>query len=110
VHYVGDLLAEALAASDAARLRIIDLVASEYVVGPSLAEEVKAALATLPPDVLARHLVGGLTVAESGIDLGRLSGASLIAAAIDDDTTFILLAVGALIGTWNRRGRASACG
>jgi arginine deiminase len=90
VHYVGDLLAEALAASDAARLRIIDLVASEYVVGPSLTEEVKSALAALPPDVLARHLVGGLTIAESGIDLGRLSSASLIAAAIDDDTTFIL--------------------
>ena len=32
-----------------------------------------AALAALPPDALARHLIGGLTVAESGLDLGRLA-------------------------------------
>ena len=47
-------------------------------------------LASLPPDALARHLIGGLTVAESGLDLGRLKGSSLIAAAIDDESTFVL--------------------
>src|SRR6188472_3126938 len=36
VLYVQDLLGEALAASDDARLRVISLVASEAVVGPSL--------------------------------------------------------------------------
>jgi arginine deiminase len=90
VLYVGDLLTEALAASDVARLRLIDLVASEYVVGVGLVDEARAYLAGLPPDVLARHLIGGLTVAESGLDLGRLAGSSLIAAAIDDESTFIL--------------------
>ncbi len=90
VLYVQDLLTEALAASDNSRHRLIELVASEAVVGPSLVDEVRACLAGLAPDALARHLIGGLTVAESGLDLGRLSNASLIAAAIDDDSTFVL--------------------
>jgi arginine deiminase len=90
VFYVQDLLAEALAADDEGRLRLISLVASEAVVGPSLSEEVKACLAAFPPDVLAKHLIGGLTVAESGLDLGRLAKASLIASAIDDESIFVL--------------------
>jgi arginine deiminase len=90
VFYVKDLLGEALAADDAGRKRIIELVASEYVVGIGLVDEVRSALAALKPDVLATHLIGGMTVAESGIDMGRLSKSSLIAAAIDDDSTFVL--------------------
>ena len=90
VFYVQDLLTEALAASDDARKRLIELVASEYVVGVSLVDEVSAHLAGLAPDVLARHLIGGLTVAESGLDLARLGGTSLIASAVDDDQTFVL--------------------
>jgi arginine deiminase len=90
VLYVQDLLSEALAADDAGRKRLIELVGSPAVVGASLTEEVQACLAALAPDALARHLIGGLTVAESGLDLGRLSNASLIAAAIDDDSTFVL--------------------
>jgi arginine deiminase len=90
VLYVQDLLTEALAASDNGRHRLIELVASEAVVGPSLVDEVRACLAGLAPDALARHLIGGLTVEESGLDLGRISSASLIAAAIDDDSTFVL--------------------
>ena len=90
VLYVQDLLSEALAASDDARARLISLVASEAVVGPSLVEEVQAALSALPPDALARHLIGGLTVAESGLDLGKARATSLIAAAIDDDSIFVL--------------------
>ena len=90
VLYVQDLLGEALAASDEARRRVISLVASEAVVGPSLTEEVQACLTALPPDALARHLIGGLTVAESGLDLGRLRSTSLIAAAIDDESLFVL--------------------
>ena len=90
VLYVQDLLTEALAASDNGRHRLIELVASEAVVGPSLVDEVRACLAGLAPDALARHLIGGLTVAESGLDLGRASKSSLIAAAIDDDSTFVL--------------------
>ena len=90
VHYVHDLLAEALAASDEARRRLIELVASAAVVGPTLVEAVGEALSALPADALGRHLVGGLTVAESGLDLGRVKKSSLIGAAIDDDSTFVL--------------------
>ena len=90
VLYVQDLLSEALAASEEARGRIISLVASEAVVGPSLVEDVQACLTALAPDALARHLIGGLTVAESGLDLGRLRKTSLIAAAIDDESLFVL--------------------
>ena len=90
VLYVQDLLSEALAASEEARQRLISLVASEAVVGPSLAEDVRAVLYALPPDALARHLIGGLTVAESGLDLGKVAGTSLIGAAIDDPGLFVL--------------------
>ena len=65
-------------------------MASEAVVGPSLVEDVQACLTALAPDALARHLIGGLTVAESGLDLGRLRTTSLIAAAIDDESLFVL--------------------
>ena len=90
VHYVQDLLTEALAASEEARRRLIDLVGSPMVVGPSLAEAVHDGLSRLSPDLLARHLIGGLTVAESGLDLAKLKDTSLIAAAVDDPSTFVL--------------------
>ena len=47
VFLLSDLLAEALAASDEARLRLIELVASEYTVGWSLVDEIRALLAGL---------------------------------------------------------------
>ena len=47
VFLLSDLLAEALAASDEARQRLIELVASEYTVGWSLVDEVRALLAEL---------------------------------------------------------------
>jgi arginine deiminase len=90
VLYVHDLLAEALAASEDMRRRLVEIVASEYTVGLSLVEAVQGYLAGLAPDVLARHLIGGLTVGESGIDLARLAPSSLIAAAVDDPGTFVL--------------------
>ena len=43
-----------------------------------------------PPDVLAKHLIGGLTVGEAALDLETLAGSSLIAAALDDPSTFVL--------------------
>ena len=90
VFYVQDLLAEALAASPEARQRLTDLVTTEYVVGAGLVDEVRAALAEFPADKLARHLIGGLTVGELGLDLESLKRRSLIAAAIDDPTIFVL--------------------
>ena len=73
VFYLRDLLAEALAASDDGRRRLIELVASEYTVGWSLVDEVRDILWNLAPDQLAKHLIGGLTVAESGLDLDALA-------------------------------------
>jgi arginine deiminase len=90
VFYLMDLLAEALRASDDGRRRLIDVVASEYTVGVSLVDEVRNILWNLAPDVLARHLVGGLTVSESGIDLGKFREFSLGAAALEDTSAFIL--------------------
>jgi arginine deiminase len=90
VFYVQDLLSEALGADPEGRQRLIDLVASEYTVGVSLVGEVRAALAEFPADKLARHLIGGLTVEELGLDRETAMRHSLIAAAIDDPTIFVL--------------------
>ena len=90
VFYVQELLGEALGASEEARRRLTELVTSEYVVGTGLVEPVREALGKLAPDALARHLIGGLTVGESGLDMAALGKSSLIAAALDDESTFIL--------------------
>jgi arginine deiminase len=90
VFLLQDLLGEALAASDEGRRRLIEVTASEYTVGLSLVDEVRAALADMKPEVLATHLLGGLTVAESGLDIGADRHRSLPAAALDDDSMFIL--------------------
>ena len=72
------------------RARLIELVASEYIVGASPRRRGASGARGLPARRLARHLIGGLTVAESGLDIGALAGRSLIAAAIDDDAMFVL--------------------
>jgi arginine deiminase len=90
VYLLSDLLAEALTASDEARHRLIELVASEYTVGWSLVDEIQALLVNLKPGELATHLIGGLTVAEAGLDLGAAAKVSLIGAALDDTSQFIL--------------------
>jgi arginine deiminase len=90
VFLLSELLAETLAASDEARQRLIELVASEYTVGWSLVEEIRALLADLKPDQLAKHLIGGLTVAEAGVDLAKVAEVSLIGAALDDTSQFVL--------------------
>jgi arginine deiminase len=85
-----DLLSEALAASEEGRTRLIEVAVSEYTVGISLVDDVRATLANLAPDELAKHLIGGLTVAEAGIDLDKFREFSLPAAALDDTSAFIL--------------------
>ena len=85
VFYHVDLLGEALAASDEARKNVIEMVASEYTVGWSLVDEVRDFLWKMKPDVLAKHLVGGLTVGEmeaGGFDLAKFRKISLGAAAV----------------------------
>jgi arginine deiminase len=90
VFLLADLLAEALAASAEARQRLIELVVSEYTVGWSLVDEIRALLAGLGPEALATHLIGGLTVAEAGLDVAAARKVSLIGAALDDTSQFIL--------------------
>jgi arginine deiminase len=91
VFLVQDLLGEALAAGDAdKKRRLIERVANEYTVGVSLVDDVQSLLDGMAPDVLAKHLIGGLTVAESGLDVSKVKATSLIAAAIDDPSIFVL--------------------
>jgi arginine deiminase len=93
VFYHVDLLGEALAASESARQNLIELVASEYTVGWSLMDEVRDFLVKVQPDVLAKHLVGGLTVGEMeemGFDLAAFRKISLGAAAVDDPGFFVI--------------------
>lgn len=90
VFYLRQLLGEALAASDEGRGRLIELAASEYTVGVSLVDEVRNLLWNLKPDELAKHLIGGLTVAEARIDLAKFREFSLPAAALDDTSAFVL--------------------
>ena len=93
VFYLLDLLCElceALAASDEGRRQLIEIVASEYTVGWSLEEEVRELLWKTKPDVLANHLLGGLTVSEMDVDIEKLRKVSLGAAALDDPGYFVL--------------------
>ncbi len=91
VFYLSDLLTETLAASEEARQRIISLVITEHTVGAALVEPLRAMLYELNPDVLATHLIGGMTKAEAkklgGRDLFR--HASLVGVTATDDA-FIL--------------------
>ncbi len=90
VFLLQDLLAQTLEASEEARRKLVELSASESTVGVSLVDEVRSILSGMPAEQLARHLIGGLTVAESGLDLGRLRNRSVIAAAVDDESLFVL--------------------
>jgi arginine deiminase len=82
VYYVHDLLAEALATGDDVRTKVVESVADEFTVGWALVDEVRELLMAMPPDVLARHLIGGLTVKELDPDWKRFAKVSLLGAAI----------------------------
>jgi arginine deiminase len=90
VFYFRDLLGEALAASEEGRRRLIEVAVSEYTVGVSLVDEIRNVMWNMAPDALAKHLIGGLTVEESGADLVKLREFALPAAALEDPSTFIL--------------------
>jgi len=92
VYYHTDLLAETLAASEEARTKLINYIATEYTVGWSIMDEMRDLLSKMKPDVLARHLVGGMTVGELysfGFDLAALRQVSLGVAALDDPGYFV---------------------
>ena len=90
VFYLQELLCEALAASDEGRRLVIEQVASEYSVGWSLVDEMRQFLWEFRPDELAKHLVGGLTMAETHLDMDQYRPISLAAAAAGSESTFIL--------------------
>lgn len=90
VLYLGDLLSQALAASSEARRLIIEEVATEYTIGWALVDEIRQFLWNLPPEDLARHLIGGLTAGETRLDWGRFRRISLHAAALSDPNAFLL--------------------
>jgi arginine deiminase len=90
VFYVLDLLSETLASSEAARRLIIDQVATEYTVGWALVDEIRTFLWNLQPEILARHLIGGLTAGETDLDWKKFRRISLHAAGREDDNAFLL--------------------
>jgi arginine deiminase len=90
VYYLQDLLGEALAASQEARTGLIEAVVDESTVGWALVDELRSMLAAVPADVLAKHLIGGLTIRELDPDWRRYKNVSLIAAGLEDDDTFVL--------------------
>ena len=90
VLYVQDLLVETLQASPEARRLVIEQVATEYTVGWALVDEIRTFLEGLEPADLARHLIGGLTAGEAGLDWKRFGGISLHAAALQDMNDFLL--------------------
>ena len=90
VFYLQQLLAETLTLSPVAKAQLIEAVIDHFTVGPALVDDVRAMLDELPPDTLARHLVGGLTISELDPDWRRLRNHSAIAAALDDDDQFVL--------------------
>ena len=90
VYYLQDLLAEALAASPEARTALIEAVVDQSTVGWALVDELRGLLGCMPPEALAKHLIGGLTIAELDPDWRRFKEVSLIAAGLDDDDTFVL--------------------
>jgi len=90
VYLTHELLAETLSASDEARCKLVDAVASPYTVGWSVADEIRQYLMTLDPKKLAEHLIGGMTAAEADLDWKALGTVSLTAAALDDKEIFVL--------------------
>lgn len=89
VFYVQDLLAEALDADVAVKQRIVDRTVTEYTVGWSLVDELRAYMLQMDGKTLAKHLIGGLTKSELELDWGHLNNVSVLAAASDGDT-FVL--------------------
>jgi len=91
VFEVHALLTEAFAASDEARKWIIEQVCTPYTIGWSLVDDLSEYMNAMEPDRLAKHLVGGLTVAEARVDVERLGAESLGAAWRGADPSAFIL-------------------
>jgi len=91
VYYVEKLLAETLEVDPEAKRAIIDRTVTEMTAGVSLVDEVRACLLEMPPQELADRLIGGLTLDEMDMDLGRLARQSVLAASARyTDDPFVL--------------------
>ena len=78
VFYHHELLAEALDTGIEVRRRAVEQAVTHLTVGPALVDTVRDTLSAWSPDVLARHLIGGLTKEEFGT--AELEVSSLVAA------------------------------
>ena len=83
VYYVEQLLAETLTLNPETKRHLVSRTVTELTVGVSLVDEVRAYLLEMPPDRLALHLIGGLTLGELELDMGALAARSVLAAAIE---------------------------
>jgi arginine deiminase len=83
VYYVEKLLAETLALSPETKRQLVLRTVTELTVGVSLVDEVRAYLMEMAPEQLAQHLIGGLTLGELELDMGKLAAESVLAAAIE---------------------------
>ena len=90
VFYVSDLLKQVIQHSQEAKRLLIEQVATEYTFGWSLVDEIRAFFSNLSPEDLAKHLIGGLTAGESGVNWGKYGKISLFAGALNDMNTFLL--------------------
>jgi arginine deiminase len=90
VFYVEDLLAQTLTLSPLAKTQLIEAVIDHSTVGPALVDDVRVMLDELPPEVLSKYLIGGLTIGELDPNWRRLQRHSLIAGALEDDDQFVL--------------------
>ena len=91
VFLLQDLLGEALAASDEGRRKLIELAASEFTVGLSLVDEVRSVLGAMAPET-ARHAPHRRPHGRRVRPRPRAGcrSRSVIAAAIDDESMFVL--------------------
>lgn len=72
---LADLLTDVLRDGEVARAVVHDQV-TERTCGPLLVDRVRSYLLDLPPTELVRHLVGGVTIEEAGLDHGIVAAAS----------------------------------
>ena len=89
---VHDLLTDALASAEA-RAWIIGQIVTPYTAGWSMVDDMSEYLASMKPDQLSKHLIGGLTAGEAKLDFGKLATQSLGAAwanVENDPGTFVL--------------------
>lgn len=93
VFYLHDLLRESFEASPEAKRETVAWAVSDYTVGPGLSDRLRDFIFNLDADLLATHLIGGLTkgeISELGFDPGGQIYDHSAVAHITDQDSFIL--------------------